>query len=116
MTSLINRRAESEFLAARALESIAGGVVSLNRKTDPPISFVRGLGSRVWDADGNEYLDYHAAFAPHVLGHNDPGVNAAVKAAVDRGDSLMGCVTACHRSSECRSPTPAAKPRRMRFA
>jgi glutamate-1-semialdehyde 2,1-aminomutase len=93
MTSLINRRAESEILAARALESIAGGVVSLNRKTDPPITFVRGFGSRVWDADGNEYLDYHAAFAPHVLGHNDPGVNAAVKAAIDRGDSLTGCGT-----------------------
>lgn len=86
-------RALSRALHARGRESIAGGVVSLNRKTDPPIAFVRALGSRLWDADGNEYLDYHAAFAPHVLGHNDPAVNAAVRAAMDSGWSLMGSGT-----------------------
>jgi glutamate-1-semialdehyde 2,1-aminomutase len=32
----------------------------------------------VWDADGNRYVDYHAAFGAILLGHNDPGVNAAV--------------------------------------
>ncbi len=90
---LIGRHVESESLAGRARESIAGGVVSLNRKTDPPITFVRGLGSRVWDADGHEYLDYHAAFEPHVLGHNDPEVSAAVTAAIDGGAALMGCGT-----------------------
>jgi glutamate-1-semialdehyde aminotransferase len=35
---------------------IAGGVVSLNRKVDPNIAFVRGNGSRIYDADGNEYI------------------------------------------------------------
>ena len=69
------RTAESETIARRSAESIAGGVVSLNRKVDPAIVFVRAQGSRLWDADGNEYIDYHAAFAPHLLGHNDPGVN-----------------------------------------
>lgn len=92
-TRLIDRRPESEALALRGRVSIAGGVVSLNRRTDPPISFVRAQGSRIWDADGNEYVDYHAAFAPHVLGHNDPGVNAAVEAALHAGASLMGCGT-----------------------
>ena len=82
--------AESETLAKRSAKSIAGGVVSLNRKVDPAIVFVRAQGSRLWDADGNEYIDYHAAFAPHLLGHNDPGVNAAVKEAMDRGWSLVG--------------------------
>jgi glutamate-1-semialdehyde 2,1-aminomutase len=84
---------ESDALARRAAESIAGGVVSLNRKTDPPITFVRAKGSRVWDADGHEYVDYHAAFAPHVLGHGDPDVTAAVKTALDEGASLFGCGT-----------------------
>ena len=81
---------QSESIAQRSLRCIAGGVVSINRKVDPPIAFVRAQGSRLWDADGNEYLDYHAAFAPHILGHNDPGVNAALRAAMDQGWSLMG--------------------------
>jgi glutamate-1-semialdehyde 2,1-aminomutase len=69
---------------------IAGGVVSLNRKADPAICFVRASGSRLWDADDNEYIDYHAAFAPHLLGHNHPEVNAGVRAAIDENWSLMG--------------------------
>ncbi|MCW8130585.1 MAG: aminotransferase class III-fold pyridoxal phosphate-dependent enzyme [Planctomycetota bacterium] len=80
----------SEEIARASARHIAGGVVSLNRKTDPPIAFVRAQGSRLYDAEGRAYIDYHAAFAPHILGHNDPGVNAAVKAAMDEGLSLMG--------------------------
>src|SRR5262245_46483956 len=85
--------AESETMPRRSAESSAGGVVSLNRKVDPAIVFVCALGSRLWDADGNEYIDYHAAFAPHLLGHNDPEVNAAVKQALDTDQSLMGTGT-----------------------
>ena len=80
----------SEALLAKASRVIAGGVVSLNRKADPTISFVRASGSRLWDIDGREYLDYHAAFAPHILGHNDPRINDAVRAAMEAGWSLMG--------------------------
>lgn len=80
----------SEAIGRASAEHIAGGVVSLNRKTDPPIAFVRAHGSRLYDAEGRAYIDYHAAFAPHILGHNDPGVNAAVRAAMDEGLSLMG--------------------------
>ncbi|MDA0747341.1 MAG: aminotransferase class III-fold pyridoxal phosphate-dependent enzyme [bacterium] len=72
---------------------IPGGVVSINRAVQPEIAFVKGRGSRVWDADGNEYLDYHAAFAPYVLGHNDPDVNAAVRRALDDEVSMMGSGT-----------------------
>lgn len=84
---------QSEAVTLRAAASIAGGVVSLNRKVDPALVFVRARGSRLWDADGNEYIDYHAAFAPHLLGHNDPEVNAAVRRAMDEGWSLMGSGT-----------------------
>ena len=41
----------------------------------PPASEVvlaHGDGCWLWDADGNEYVDYHAAFAPHLLGHDAP--------------------------------------------
>ena len=37
----------------------------------------------ITDADGKDYIDYHAAFGPTVLGHNHPVVNARVKAAID---------------------------------
>ena len=56
---------------------IPGGVVSLNRKCEPNICFSKGKGSRVWDVEGNEYIDYQAGFAAAFLGHNDPDVNDA---------------------------------------
>ncbi|MDZ4729314.1 MAG: aminotransferase class III-fold pyridoxal phosphate-dependent enzyme [Xanthomonadales bacterium] len=69
---------------------IAGGVVSLNRKVTPCRVFCRGLGSKIWDLQGREYIDYHAAFAPHILGHNFPRINDAVKKSLDDHWSLMG--------------------------
>ncbi|MSR64392.1 MAG: aspartate aminotransferase family protein [Verrucomicrobiae bacterium] len=86
----LSRSAE---IHARNRQYIPGGVVSTNRAAKPEIVFVRGKGSRVWDADGNEYIDYHAAFAPFVLGHNDPDVNAAVKRVLEDGTTLMGSGT-----------------------
>jgi glutamate-1-semialdehyde 2,1-aminomutase len=76
-----------------AAQYIAGGVVSLNRKVDPVIVFRRGKGSKIWDADGNEYIDYHAAFAPHLLGHNNDEVNNAVRRVLDEDWSLFGTGT-----------------------
>ena len=84
---------KSSEIYARNRRVIPGGVVSLNRAMRPEIAFVRGLGARVWDADGNEYIDYHAAFAPYLLGHNDPDVNRAVKEAIDDHLTLMGAGT-----------------------
>ncbi len=86
-------RTKSQDLLARNAKVIPGGVVSLNRKVEPGIAFVRGQGSRVWDIDGNEFIDYHAGFAPYLLGHNDEDVNAAVLAAISEGQTLMGSGT-----------------------
>lgn len=69
---------------------IPGGVVSLNRKCDPNICFSKGTGSRVWDIEGNEYIDYQAGFAAAFLGHNDPDVNQAVRNAITTDQILMG--------------------------
>lgn len=69
---------------------IPGGVVSLNRKSDPNICFTKGSGSRVWDIEGNEYIDYQAGFAAAFLGHNDPDVNNAVKESLANNTILMG--------------------------
>ncbi|MEW5979010.1 MAG: aspartate aminotransferase family protein [Acidobacteriota bacterium] len=72
---------------------IPGGVVSVNRATRPEIAFVKGQGAYIWDADGNRYIDYHAAFAPHFLGHNDPYVTEAVMRELRAGASLFGSGT-----------------------
>src|SRR4030095_3094161 len=72
---------------------IPGGVVSTNRAANPEIVFVKGQGAYLWDAEGNRYIDYHAAFAPHFLGHNDPYVTEAVRRVLDDGASLYGSGT-----------------------
>lgn len=90
MTSMSEYFASAQELNSAALESIAGGVVSLNRKVEPQHIFCKAKGSRIWDIEGNEYIDYHAAFSPHLLGHNDPTVNSAVAAAMEAGWSLTG--------------------------
>lgn len=72
---------------------IPGGVVSTNRAVQPQIVFTKALGAYLWDAEGNQYIDYHGAFAPHFLGHNDPFVNEAVKRALQDGSSLYGSGT-----------------------
>jgi glutamate-1-semialdehyde 2,1-aminomutase len=72
---------------------IPGGVVSVNRAAQPEIVFVKGIGAHIWDAEGNRYIDYHAAFAPHVLGHHDPYVDEAVARTVQDGASLFGSGT-----------------------
>ncbi len=72
---------------------IAGGVVSLNRKVDPNIIFKEGKGSKIYDINGKDYIDYHAAFAPHLLGHNSDEVNEAVLKVISNNLSLIGSGT-----------------------
>ena len=71
-------------------QTVPGGLASINRKADPCIAFAKAQGSRMWDVDGNEYIDYHAGFAPYILGHNDPDQNAAVAAAMQSQLSNYG--------------------------
>jgi glutamate-1-semialdehyde 2,1-aminomutase len=54
---------------------------------DPPF-IVRGQGSRVWDADGNEYLDYIGSWGPLILGHASPNVVDAICGAARDGVSF----------------------------
>jgi acetylornithine/N-succinyldiaminopimelate aminotransferase len=49
-----------------------------------PIALVRGLGARVWDADGKEYIDWLGGVATLGLGHAHPAVRAAVEAQLGR--------------------------------
>jgi glutamate-1-semialdehyde 2,1-aminomutase len=79
-------------LHQRAEKLIPGGVDSPVRAFgsvggSPPV-IVRGSGSHMWDADGNEYVDYVGSWGPLILGHAHPEVLAAVEAAARNGTSF----------------------------
>ena len=78
-------------LAARAAAVIPGGVNSGQRQVPglEDLIIAGTSGSTFTDANGRTYTDYHAAFGPPLLGHNDPDVDAAVTA-VGRTVDLMG--------------------------
>src|SRR5215469_16060804 len=92
-TDVLSIHAKSSEILKHNQTFIPGGVVSVNRAVQPEIVFVKGQGAYVWDADGNQYIDYHAAFAPHFLGHNDPYVTDAVISVLRNGASLYGSGT-----------------------
>ena len=83
---------ESRRLQQRAEKLIPGGVNSPVRafkavECEAPF-LVRGLGSHVWDADGNDYIDYVGSWGPLILGHADPGVLDAILNAAGNGTSF----------------------------
>lgn len=92
-TDVLAVHAKSSEILRHNRKFIPGGVVSVNRAVQPEIVFVKGQGAYVWDADGNQYIDYHAAFAPHILGHNDPYVTEAVVRVLRADASLFGSGT-----------------------
>ncbi|MBN1817777.1 MAG: glutamate-1-semialdehyde 2,1-aminomutase, partial [Sedimentisphaerales bacterium] len=53
-----------------------------------PLFIARGAGSKIYDIDGNEYIDYVGSWGPLILGHAHPKVVAAVTAAAERGASF----------------------------
>ena len=55
-----------------------------------PQFFARGEGCRVWDVDGNSYIDLMCAWGPIVLGDRDPEIEAAVASHRAAGDCLDG--------------------------
>lgn len=80
----------SRELTARAEQVIPGGVSSPMRASiTPPIVFSRAQGSRVWDLEGKEYVDFHAAFGPILLGHNDVELDARARE-LSAGIDLVG--------------------------
>jgi glutamate-1-semialdehyde 2,1-aminomutase len=70
----------------RARRSLSGGVASSYQLRDPwPIYLSHGVGSRVWDVDGNEMVDFHNGFGSMVQGHSHPAIVRAVQDRVGRG-------------------------------
>jgi glutamate-1-semialdehyde 2,1-aminomutase len=82
----------SQSLFERAQISIPGGVNSPVRACKSvgcdPVFIKRAAGSRVYDADGNEFVDFVCSWGPMILGHNYPPVVEAVRAALANGTSF----------------------------
>ena len=83
---------QSQRLFEQALDLIPGGVNSPVRAWQSvgltPRFLARGAGARVYDADGQEYLDYLASWGPLILGHAHPQVVAAISEAAAKGTSF----------------------------
>ena len=84
---------KSEELFEKAKRLIPGGVNSPVRAFSPyPFFTERAKGSRIFDVDGNEYIDYCLAYGPLILGHAHPKVIEAVGLQLEKG-SLYGTPT-----------------------
>ena len=76
---------EMSDLRTRALKVLPGGVSSNVRMPNRGTFIDHGRGSRLWDDQGREYIDYLLGQGPAFLGHADPVVNEAVAGSVQRG-------------------------------
>lgn len=88
--------AVSQRLFAEAQKYIPGGVNSPVRSfkavEGTPLFITRGEGARIWDADGNEFVDYVGSWGPLVLGHAHPAVLEALRKAAAQGVSFGALV------------------------
>ena len=88
-----NFQASNEMLQ-RALQTIPLGSQTFSKssmqypKDVAPLFLSRGLGSRVWDVDGNEYVDLVSALLPNILGYADPDVNYTIEQQLSKGVTL----------------------------
>jgi glutamate-1-semialdehyde 2,1-aminomutase len=81
-------------LRERARKVVPGGMWGhMNAVALPegyPQFFSRGEGSRLWDVDGNEYVDLMCSWGPVILGHHHPEVDEAAQKQLALGDCLNG--------------------------
>src|SRR5215470_17297466 len=92
----VARQPESRRLAGRAGRALAGGVTSSWQTTRPqPVWLSHGKGSKIYDVDGNEYVDLHGGYGAALAGHGHPAIVEAI-----RGQAALGTHFA--------QPTPAA--------
>ena len=83
---------ESKKLFSRAQEVMPGGVNSPVRAfksvQSEPLFITHAKGSRLFDADGNSFIDYIGSWGPMILGHADPRITSEIEKAVQKGTSF----------------------------
>ena len=95
MTVEPGRHRETHALFARAERVVPGGIYGHQspQMLVPeayPYFFARADGARLWDVDGNEYVDLMCSYGPIVLGHNHPAVDAAARREAANGQCFNG--------------------------
>src|SRR5690242_11490072 len=81
---------ESKRWHERGLQVERGGVQGEGRYYEPFPLFIKKVeGARIWDVDGNEYIDYHGSFGPAVLGYNHQAVREAVSETLENSGPLF---------------------------
>ena len=82
----VERQPESARMAHRAAHSLAGGVTSSWQITVPqPVWLSHGKGSKIYDVDGNEYVNLHGGYGAALAGHAHPAIVEAVHSQVGLG-------------------------------
>ncbi len=77
--------------AKKILPSGASSNVRIHKHEPFPVIFKRGKGSRVWDVDGNEYIDFLCGYGPIILGHREAEIDDAVCEQMKRGFCFNLC-------------------------
>src|SRR6187200_3217877 len=84
--ALLERTPGSQAAFERAVTVMPRGVPSSFQAADPrPVYLSHGDGARVWDVDGNEYVDFHSGFGVMCVGHANPAIVRAVSARAAQG-------------------------------
>jgi len=86
----------SQAMWKEALDIVPGGVLGIRRPYnfvpgEYPLFLDCGKGGRVWDVDGNEYIDLLCAYGPIILGHREPEIDEAVKFQMNKGFCFNLC-------------------------
>ena len=103
---------------AEAKQCIPGGVNSPVRAfgnvSVEPIVYDHAKGSRIWDVDGNEYIDFISSWGPMILGHRPEAVESAVRAQLEKGYSFGApCVAETKLAETVCRLVPSAEKARM---
>jgi glutamate-1-semialdehyde 2,1-aminomutase len=119
MTKATLNRTRSQQMFERAQQSLIEGVNSPSRGaavySDGPILLERGYGSHVWDADGNEYVDFMMSFGALIHGHAHPKLVSVVTEAMSQGSHFAAATSAEIEAAErFRRMVPSAEV--VRFA
>ena len=118
----VRRQPRSKRLAEQAKNHLAGGVTSSWQITAPqPVWLSHGRGSKVWDVDGNEYVDLHGGYGAALAGHAHPAIARAITEQAGLGTHFAqptpDAIAVADRArrplrpaADGASPTPAPKP------
>ena len=99
--ALAPKHAASLAYRATAERSVAGGVASSWQDSPPHAIFVdHGAGSRLWDIDGNEYVDFHLGYGAMVMGHAHPKIVEAIRTQAGLGTHFAQPTRLLHEVGE----------------